>query len=34
MLDRLHENAVRRIKPDFAVFHGREGAVFEVGLES
>jgi phosphoribosyl 1,2-cyclic phosphodiesterase len=34
MLDRLHENAVRRIKPDFAVSHGREGAVFDVGLKS
>jgi phosphoribosyl 1,2-cyclic phosphodiesterase len=34
MLDRLHENAVRKIKPDFAVSHGREGAVFDVGLKS
>ena len=33
MLDRMHENAVRRIKPDFAVSHGREGAVFDVGLK-
>jgi len=25
---------VRRIKPDFAVSHGREGTVFDVGLTS
>jgi phosphoribosyl 1,2-cyclic phosphodiesterase len=34
MLDRLHEDVVRRLKPDFAVSHGCEGAVFEVGLKS
>jgi phosphoribosyl 1,2-cyclic phosphodiesterase len=34
MLDRQHDIAVRRIKPDFAVSHGREGAVFYVGSKS
>ena len=34
MLDRLHQDAVRRIKPDFAVSHGCEGTVFDVGLKS
>ncbi len=34
MLDRLHENAVRGFKPDFAVSRGCEGAVFDVGLKS
>jgi phosphoribosyl 1,2-cyclic phosphodiesterase len=34
MLDRLHENAVRRFKPEFAVSHGCEGAVFDVESRS
>ena len=33
-LDRLHEDAVRTIRPGFAVSRGREGALFDVGLKN